>query len=260
MATPSQQIRDAWAVQDRALEAIYTVIPVGQEQRHSGRNTWAALTDITPHQMGAFADVLAEAGILGRRVQWGTKAGETGKEALWTLLVTHDEAKRLLAAYREQTPTARKRGPRRGRKAKAEAVVAESVLVASTGPEPATPLAVGLQSVRTKDEPAALVAAAKQYRDRRALLESHLKQLAQAGITHRLDITESFDFAIDEQLEVIVRALPYIENLERNLEHWTNHSANQKREIRELRAELELLKRRTNGSHRPVEPTVVHGD
>ena len=181
----------------RWLEALYERWPVQEEQ--SGINYIQLAKEIgaTPAPFQKAVALYKDIGVLITRLTYGR-----GRHAYWTLALPKDEAlDRLDAHHMRERTTMTESQP-------------ESNLVASVGDDEIVRPFDKLKPLR-RDEEEALVAAARQYLDRKQMLNETIAQLERAGITAK---REAFQFATDERLEHIGLVLPVIDRLRRQVE------------------------------------------
>lgn len=105
--------------------------------------------------------------------------------------------------------------------------VVPPVLVASSGPQAPTQLAAGLTGER-KDEPLALVEAARRYGSLYAEVDDKIRELEKLGVkVDREKIAKSMTLPQDSRLAAVALVVPYIDNLERQNERLRGQIAHQ---------------------------------
>lgn len=180
-------------------------------------------------------------GIISRRVEYGSKSNgmSAGRHFHLTILLAPDEAeaafdiadKEELRKYHVAISEGNRRSAkRRWEKATAKKINTDKTAIryeqdepveAIAGPEAPSPFEV-LKPMR-KDEPKALVEAARQYRDKtggiRSKIDDVIATAKELGISiNETALRESVTVENDERLEIICLVLPYIEALERRVE------------------------------------------
>lgn len=112
---------------------------------------------------------------------------------------------------------------------------------AIAGPEPEKPME-SLREIR-KDEPEALIEAARQYTNRGAAVQAKMRELADLGVTVDADmLAKAIHFEVDERLETIAAILPLIDRLERQ----GVRNAGDREELMELRRSVSVLTKERN--------------
>lgn len=220
------------------LEQLYDRWTVQEEQPNINYLRLAKELGATAAPFQKAVTVYKEIGALITRLVY-----DRGRHAFWTLAIPRDEALARLDQYHQRETTAMT----------SPSEPDETKLVASIGEEVTVRPFDKLKPMR-RDEQEALVAAARQYVDRRNMLRATIEQLERAGITANPD---SFNFIEDQRLEHVSLVLPVIdrlrsqiETLETRIEAYTN----QARPLRERIAELEEENR---GLRRIVERTTA---
>jgi hypothetical protein len=252
---------EARALQRRVVEVIYDLFEPGKESQYSAA-TVAEVAGIEAN-LGqvrhAFATI-DDLGIISRR-----RAGILGQSGKRSFIRLDVENKEAALAMLDGKPL---RKPK-AEKIRAEAVVSpppstitpmvESVVTteredeevkAIAGPDAPGQFEV-LRALR-KDEAAALVEAARQYRDRDRAVNKAMAALREQGIQIRYEIA---NWEQDDVLENIGSVLPYIEGLERTAENALRQLAERQREIKNLNEGIDGLRRELR-RHQP-QPTVV---
>jgi hypothetical protein len=103
-------------------------------------------------------------------------------------------------------------------------------LVASSGPQAPKPLAP-LAPAR-HDEPRALVEAARQYAAVNNQLDSKVKELEALGVTvDRVQLAKAIKAPHDHVLLVVSKVLPYVEQLERQVDRLTTQVTDQREKL-----------------------------
>jgi len=227
--------------------------------------TWAGLNTSRSVDFKLAAEKL---GLIRTRIA-GSRTGATGKVAFWTLLVTPDQGLEIINKASSADGYIRMELPIT--KYESEAKKDDNELLpkgagtlstveripgvvlakrdteetrAIAGPEPVNPLA-SLAPLR-RDEPGALIAAARQYQQRATAVKETLTSLAKLGVT----VDEgAIHFQADPVLDVVVEILPTIRSLESEADRWKNAYNDLKTKTSnydEMRRNYEALKRRQN--------------
>jgi len=112
---------------------------------------------------------------------------------------------------------------------------------AIAGPEPEKPMAV-LAPMR-KDEPEALIEAARQYANRSASVTQHINELRELGVEVDVDMVwAGIKMTPDWELEAIGKVLPIIDRWERRATVARTEAAALKDELTDLRKIVEPLR------------------
>ena len=201
-------------------------------------------------------------GLMRTRVV-GNSNGATGKLAFWTLLVTPEQGLEIInkaasvdGYIRTALPVVKYVSDINslpGHTVVSTTQLPEKVTLAKrdteetraiAGPEPANPFAE-LARMR-KDEPGALIAAARQYQQRADAVKASLATLTKLGVV----VDEgAVHFEADPVLDIVVDVLPSISRLESEVERWKNAYQDLKAktaDFDEMKRNYEALKRRRN--------------
>lgn len=247
---------------------LYDVLNVG-ERTTTGRNQLAPLLGVNPNVVTDLSQELRGLGILQVEIYYPKSNGgeRVGRQADWTLLVPREEAIRRYEAYieslrnggervsekfehhqrpRKVTPETPK--PKMNGEAKEPPVDRTAIrterdepVEAIAGPDRPSPF-LGLAGLR-RDEEAALIEAARQYRNRASTVESkigEMEQLAKSvGATFDAELIRSaFRFDRDERLEAIGLVMSYIDRLETRVETLTRLNAEAADQIKNMRTKV----------------------
>lgn len=225
------------ANEKRWLTALYERWPVQEEI--ADVNYLRVAEDIGAPAAGFLKATHAykDAGILITRLVY-----ERGRKAYWTLAIPQDEAMaRLEAHHVQENTTVKERAPK-----KKTAPEGESRLVASVGDEDTSSPFTPLQDLR-RDDQEALIAAARQYANRKTMLADMVAQLERAGINTNVN---AFEFEADPRLEAIALVLPAIDRknnqivaLEERIQRYADNARPTADRIEELERENRGLRR-----------------
>ena len=258
----SETFERAVRKEQAVLKLLYAEprLRVGEKAIDYSMEAFAGRTDLKVNVVAKFMPILYKLGILEKEgPYYGSKANGLpgGRHYNYTILVPYDEAlDRLVKDQAERDAAAttnRKAGAKRGARKRTETGTAAfrkrlaenagrlpDETVAIVGPDADDGLAAKVPAAQLrklaetrKDEPAALVEAARQYVARpksniNAMLADLEAEAEKLGITFDreqflrdwpgfADATES---ETDERLEAIALVLPYIDALERRSEHF----------------------------------------
>lgn len=218
------------------LKEIYKHLPgPGTEKKLSAKDL-ALNMDLSSHA-SRYAQHFDEIGLISRRISMGPE----GKTSMWSVNHNFDDA--LMILYKDQdkrrieTHEARVKAtsePRKPRKAEVEDIKA---IVGPDAPVLADIMPKEVRDLR-KDEPAALIEAARQYANRTLTVQGGLndlaKKLADLGIAFDIEkAQEAFHFEEDERLETIALVLPTIDRLERQNTTLAEQMASMREKVRD---------------------------
>lgn len=250
------------------LDKLYALMDYDKELSPAAYQEIAKTLEIPPWAMINLKTLLDELGILhsyniynpiidGKR--------RMGRMGVWKLVKPRDEAMQLLeewaakgerweyekrSGYVPKAPTKVKREPVPEPKEAPVAIATsdKEETRAIAGPEPDKTFA-SLASLR-KDEPAALIEAAKQYANRQSAVEKEYQSLVTMGLTvDREKFFEAISLPRDEFLETISLVLPIITNLQNKNEHLLeqlNAARDKTKNYAEIKANYERLQKRWN--------------
>ena len=252
-----KQTTDKHAKRRLILDRIYDLLDVGVEARELSAAMFAD-DNISAHTVGDYTREMDKAGILRRRMEYGTpKNGlRTGRHFHWTLLVPKRRAIEILDVL-DATEIANIDRARRkaGKKAaqtrkngidKAIRVVDDEPVEAIIGPDAPNQFEVLRPYRRVVAEPYALVEAARQYANRTNTMSSKidalLAQARELGMTvDEATLRGSVVFDSDDRLDVVVLVLPYIDQLEAATARLIGQVEGLKEQITELnKARMEI--------------------
>lgn len=191
---------------------------------------------------------------------------KVGKTSRWVLTVPQAEGRRRLLHLFETTPATPPRKsnplpptPPAPKALQADAVINEDAseppavtvrqengetVEAIVGPDKPHPFE-SLRSERKSDSEA-LVAAARQYRDRKAIIERAFLEMEKQGITIEWDrINETVHVEFDQRLDDIAQILPHITNLEKRVDRLAADNAELRERLKgfdTLRVERDRLR------------------
>lgn len=279
-------IKESFRQQAEAISKMYDLLGTEKENQTAYLQV-AEVLGLSGHQMMHLKRTLEYLGALKTRVEYGRMVGDknmSGRTSFWTLTgdpeTTTREALRL---WSSKTPVyeAKSRADRERRQARrtngvrdetnfrnhgSQAVggpvvryVRDEPAEAIAGPDKNSPFDV-LASLR-KNEPKALVEAARQYAGRRQLINQKLDELEKAGITvNREEFFRSAQLETVEHLDIISLVLPYIDQLETQVQNKDRIIATTREDLRgmaQLRTEYNNLRESYNKAIRdrvrPVE-------
>ena len=273
MSSPSQR-QAANERYMKTLRKLYALLDY--DKVHDGVNysTLAKTIESPAWEMLNLKNTLNEIGILETTVTYNDIVDGkvlNGRRAHWRLTVPLEEAERQLTEWAakglsweyEKRPGYVVKAPfaRSKRKASAEPVPEPrnepTVTIATTekeetraiaGPEPEKTFAA-LASLR-KDEPTALVEAARQYANRHLAVEKEYQSLVTMGlVVDKEKFLESISLPRDETLETISLVLPLVTQLQSKNESLLvqlNTAREKLRDYTEVKSNYERLQKRWN--------------
>lgn len=216
----------------KLLDVMYVQLPLGVEVKDVSSGAMAESAGLHPQRGAKYVADFIDLGIVRREgPEYGnpTNGLSPGRHYHYTLLVDKNEAiKRFedwATASAAESSEKRKEGAARG-----AAKRAESILVAEAGEDRANGLAAHvdtttmtrLQEAR-RDEPGALIEAARQYARRDDRLDGMVADMERAAAEMGIPFDREAAFGLftverDEFLETITLVLPYVDRLERENE------------------------------------------
>jgi len=250
------------------VDDMYALMGYDKELVPASYQGVAKAIEAPPWQMINLKTVLNELGILDSKILYNPLIDgkrRMGKMSVWKLVKTQEEAKRLLNEWvakgitweYEQRPGYVAKAPVRRKAAPAPVIVEEPVTIATSekeetraiaGPEPEKSFAA-LASLR-KDEPTALVEAARQYANRQSAVEKEYQTLVTMGLAvDREKFFEAISLPRDEFLETISLVLPLISGLQNKNEHLLeqlNAARDKAKGYADLKFNYERLQKRWN--------------
>lgn len=207
--------------QRRILTKLYDHLQIGTPTETSVK-ALAAATGETHSRVDDAKRVFQAAGVLEVALDY---SGGQGITATWSLLTNKEEALARLAEHQEQALAAPKPKPER--------------TVAVVGDDAPSPFE-SLRPLR-RSESAAMVEAARQYREQRNTRSEKLREMREAGL--RIDsslINKAIPVVHDARFDHILLVEPYIAQLEAENERGYRNALNR---IEELRTQVETLNR-----------------
>lgn len=251
------------------LDKMYALMDHDKEVVPASYQSIAAATDTPPWLMINLKTVLNELGILDSKLLYNPMVDgkrRMGKMGVWRLTVTREEATRILTEWMDKgesweyerrpgyvvkAPAKRKKAPEAEPKSEPRVTIATSEKEetrAIAGPEPDKTFAA-LASLR-KDEPTALVEAARQYANRQSAVEKEYQTLVTMGLAvDREKFFEAISLPRDEFLETISLVLPLISGLQNKNEHLLeqlNVARDKAKGYADLKFNYERLQKRWN--------------
>ena len=274
----TSQMGSQFEKERRTLDVIYDRLEIGVEKADMSAKRLGEEIGVGERTM-VYVSVFEDLGILSRRMVFGTPTNglSFGRHWYWTLIVTKEEAVKLLEASQvariEQAQKNTEAGNQRRKQKRAEEADRRSSDWISTaiatdpaeetraisGPDPDRRLGSLMSSSITalrKDESAALIAAARQYYSRVGSILKKIDELArltqEVGVAFDRDkAIESIQYDVDERLEIVVDLLPYIDKLEMSVDRLSKQLVDQAEknrdydrmanENRAMRARIEKL-------------------
>ena len=242
-----------------ALEQMYTLLEYDKINIGINYKSMAETVGLTDGQMINLKTIAEELGILKTSVVVNPLVNgirTRGRQATWQLVVPFETAKKRIVEWRKTgqpwSYTNRKGfAPKITRKNKP---VELPVTIAQTdkeetraiaGPEPEKPFDV-LAPLR-KDEPAALIEAAKQYANRWSDVENKYQELIRMGIQVDKEVfLRSIKMPRNEFLETLTLVLPIITDLQTNNEkllRQLNDARDKTKDYLELKKKYEVLQK-----------------
>ncbi len=216
----------------KMLDVMYTQMPVGVEVKDVSSSEIAEKAGLHPQRGPHYVSTFIDLGIVDRQgPEYGSPANgmPAGRHYHYTLNVEHDEAiKRFeewATEYAAESAQKRAEGAQRG-----AAKRAESVLVAESGEGKAEGIAAHVDQTTItrlkearKDEPAALIEAARRYANRDDRLDGMVADMERAAAEMGIPFDRDSAFGLftverDEFLETIALVLPYVDRLEKENE------------------------------------------
>jgi len=253
----------------KILDDMYALMDYDKELVPASYQEVAKAIGAPGWQMINLKTILNELGVLDSKILYNPfidGVRRMGKMGVWRLVKTHEEAKAILNEwiakgesweYEKRSGYVVKAPVRAKIKPEPKPVEAPVVTIATSeaeetraiaGPEPENPFAA-LTSLR-KDEPAALIEAAKQYANRQSAVEKEYQSLVTMGLSVDRDkFFEAISLPRDEFLETISLVLPIITNLQNkneNLLTQLNAAREKAKDYTEIKANYERLQRRWN--------------
>jgi hypothetical protein len=257
--------RARWERERQQLAALYDLL--GEAEVETNTNEVASTLDVPPGTFQLTKMTFEEAGVLETRLEY-----RQGRHAFWRLPHPQSVALEMLDAFhrkeaQEAGMSVRARRSRRsttfgkgahptsiaaitrslppidtsawhreGAVAVAERTSEDEPTAAVAGPEPESVWAP-LKQLR-RDDQEALIAAARQYRDRSQVVENLVRQAAEAGMHLP---PESFRFEVNPTLEAIAMVLPTLERMGRTIENLTTQVERERDRGKPERMQIENL-------------------
>ncbi len=258
-----RSVADSWKAASAALSLT--------EERQYSTSNLSVTTGLNQPSAGRALRFLRGMGLLTYRSEY--PKGSSGQHVYMqllkpldegmTLIYKHFDAGRSYSWFEAGEPGGGPTNPGFGRgkspantgAVKAPVTVAEPVVVADersteevraiAGPEPESPMA-SLRSIR-KDEPEALIEAARQYANRTSEVTAHIEALRGLGVEVDMDkVMAGISLTPDPELELVGRLLPYIDRLERSAKTARALAESNRGDLAEYRRSVSVLTKERN--------------